>query len=298
MAANSIDLISRIPYALRPRGIALPLFMGINVAVSVALWLSMGVCALFGLPGGWITGLFSLPPSAGELLHQPWTAVTYMFTHYSPLHLLFNMLWLYWFVALVPQMGGRRLVTVYLAGGFAGASLYLLTAGPSAAPLCGASASVLALMAAAAVTAPDLRVRLFLLGDIRLKWIALVATGITLLGVGGGDGGGQWAHIGGVAAGAAAGLIWRLRARRRRILPGNDLSRLRPVAPPPAEAASTFAAAAEEALSDEERLDILLDRIRLSGYASLSTSERAELDAISARLERMRKITNAKKLDK
>ena len=31
------------------------------------------------------------------LLSRPWTIFTYMFTQFDFLHLLFNMLWLYWF---------------------------------------------------------------------------------------------------------------------------------------------------------------------------------------------------------
>lgn len=37
-----------------------------------------------------------VPSDLTTLLHRPWTLLTYMFAHYDMLHVLFNMLWLYW----------------------------------------------------------------------------------------------------------------------------------------------------------------------------------------------------------
>lgn len=61
-----------------------------------------------------------------------------------------------------------------------------------------ASASVLAVIAASAIRTPDLRLYLFLIGEVKLKWVALGCIVLTFAGVGGGNAGGQAAHVGGV----------------------------------------------------------------------------------------------------
>ena len=38
-----------------------------------------------------------VPADLEYLVYRPWTLITYMFTQFEFLHLLFNMLWLYWF---------------------------------------------------------------------------------------------------------------------------------------------------------------------------------------------------------
>lgn len=68
-----------------------------------------------------------LPSNLSILAWRPWTLVSYMFLQYDLLHILFNMLWLYWFGQLFlhffseKQMGG-----LYILGGLSGAGLYLL----------------------------------------------------------------------------------------------------------------------------------------------------------------------------
>ena len=71
-------------------------------------------------------------------------------------------------------------------------------------------------MAVAAIRTPDLRVGLFLIGEVKLKWVAIGCIILTFVGVGGGNSGGQAAHIGGVIFGAsfAPQLKWASTPRR------------------------------------------------------------------------------------
>ena len=60
------------------------------------------------------------------LLSRPWTIFTYMFTQFDFLHLLFNMLWLYWFGSFfLNYFTERKLTGVYLLGGLFGGLLYI-----------------------------------------------------------------------------------------------------------------------------------------------------------------------------
>ena len=51
----------------------------------------------------WVDGVnmlpvwLSVPSEFSEIIKKPWTPVTYMFLHTGFIHLLFNILGLYWF---------------------------------------------------------------------------------------------------------------------------------------------------------------------------------------------------------
>jgi membrane associated rhomboid family serine protease len=159
------------------------------------------------------------------LLHRPWTLITYMFAHYGFLHILFNMLWLYWLGRIFMEyFSPKQLTGVYLLGGLGGALLFLIAYNtlpyfrtlPGPAFLKGASASVIAIVVATAVYAPDYRIGLLFLGEVPLKWVALVTVAIAVLGLDAGNVGGNIAHIGGAIVGAWFGL---------RIKRGRDITR-------------------------------------------------------------------------
>ena len=90
----------------------------INIAVFVLLTIVAVVGFLLNNPeiSGKALDLFSVPASLNALLSRPWTIITYMFTHKGIWHILFNMLWLYWFGRIfLEYLDGRKLVAVYLA---------------------------------------------------------------------------------------------------------------------------------------------------------------------------------------
>lgn len=246
----------------------------------------------------WIVGTFTgddnaadylaLPAAWAMAVRRPWTLLTYMVTHESLLHILFNMLWLFWFGTMSERtIGPWRLVGAYIAGGITGGLAYLATASvtpliPASSQLVGASASVLCIMTATALRTPDLEVNLLLAGPIRLKWFALLCILLAMLGLGGGNSGGVAAHLGGVVTGAVTGLrergaLQRLELKTRLRMNRHKVRRLQ------AEMAAKGPVVTTPA-SPEERLDTLLDKIKTSGYASLSSAERDELTRLSHKL--------------
>ena len=67
-----------------------------------------------------------VPALPERLLYTPWTIITYMFTQFGFLHLLFNMLWLYWFGSIFQNtFSSQKLTGVYLLGGITGAIIYM-----------------------------------------------------------------------------------------------------------------------------------------------------------------------------
>jgi membrane associated rhomboid family serine protease len=182
------------------------------IYINIAIFFLISLIAVIGflLNNTEITGkaldLFSVPASLKALLLKPWTLITYMFTHKDIWHILFNMLWLYWFGRIfLEYLDERKLVAVYLLGGISGALVYILsfnifpafTGMLSDSVAIGASASVMAIVIAIAAYVPDYTVQLFLLGRIKIKYMALaifVLTSIMDFSV---NSGGKLAHIGG-----------------------------------------------------------------------------------------------------
>lgn len=270
---------------------ALAWLITVNVAVFVILWIIILSGNALGLPGNFTMQWLCVPSVPALFIGRCWTLLTYMVTHYDILHLLFNMLWLFWFGRLLmTTLSDRHLLWLYIGGGAFGAILYIagqatFPANAGSAYLCGASASVLAVMTATAIRTPNLTMNLFLFGEVKLKWIAVACILLTFAGVGGGSAGSQAAHIGGVVFGAAFTL-----ALKR----GFDISKKASMAaktplPKPRinvrRDGNAVAKAASGRLGAPARLDELLDKIRLSGYQSLTSAERRELNALSQRLK-------------
>ena len=263
----------------------LAILLAANILLSVVL---MTGCILSGSAADRIARLFTLSSDFHIFLSHPWTLATYMMVQLSVLHLLFNMLWLYWFGKFfLDAWPERSLLWTYIGGGITAGILYLVTCnlgGNSGGMLAGSSGAVLALMTAVAVRMPDYPVNFLLVGEVRMKWLAPIAILLTVLGA---SGGALVAHVGGVVFGA----VFALASRRR---PANPFSDMRPeptedkrrrVFHPSEEGAENVADILSERRRMHERLDELLDKVRISGYASLSAKERKELDDISSKLK-------------
>jgi membrane associated rhomboid family serine protease len=103
------------------------------------------------------------------VLKEPWTVFTYFFIHIELFHLLFNMMFLFWFGIIIQDfIGSDRIVKLFIWGGLSGAVAYLLLVnsfsyfilkGPTY--LNGASAGVFAIVVAAATIKPTYRIHLF-----------------------------------------------------------------------------------------------------------------------------------------
>ena len=146
-----------------------------------------------------------------EFPSHPWTIVTSLFAHGSIVHILSNMLVLYFFgTFLVALVGDKWFAAVYILGGIVGNLLFwLLVPGGEA---LGASGAIYALGGALLVLRPNQpTMMLFIPVSIPL-WISVVAGFLLTFG----SAGIAWqAHLGGIAFGVLAGFFFRLRERRQ-----------------------------------------------------------------------------------
>ncbi|MFH0867341.1 MAG: rhomboid family intramembrane serine protease [Bacteroidota bacterium] len=148
----------------------------------------------------------AVPADTGALLIKPWTVFTYMFLHENFLHILFNMIMLYFSGTLFIQyLGGKKLLCTYIIGGLAGALFYIIAFNffpvfseiKNCSIALGASASVIAVLVAIAFHIPDFIVNLFMVFRVKLKYIALALIIIDLFSIPKENPGGHLAHLGG-----------------------------------------------------------------------------------------------------
>lgn len=239
--------------------------VGINVLFFLLLRL-FAACSIFTGDRTFevhALSMVELPADLHILVSYPWTLITYMFSQFDLFHFLFNMLWLYWFGHLfLERFNQSRFLSLYISGGLAGAVAFITAANflsfiPTTYALIGSSAAVLAIVAATALLMPEKKVGLMFAGGIRIKWIALIMVVMDLINIGFDNTGGHIAHIGGFLVGAGVAIHMRNLGRRYK----EELS--------------------ENLTSDNKRIDFLLDKIRQSGYGSLTRKERRILFDLS-----------------
>lgn len=207
----SMNWISALKYKYR-QGNAILRILIINVGVFAVLAILNSGLFLMNMAGvsESVYRKLMLPASFTVFIQQPWSLITYMFLHHDFFHLLFNMLWLYWLGNLFQQyLGNSKSYQVYILGGVFGGIIFMLAynifpvfSGLAPAALAmGASAGVLSVVFATATLLPDYPVMLLLLGEVRLKYLALAALLIDIMGITMNNAGGHIAHIGGSAFG-------------------------------------------------------------------------------------------------
>jgi len=225
--------------------------------------------------------ILRLPAYLPKLLTHFWTPVTYMFMHAGIWHILFNMLWLYWFGQIFEEyLGKKRILGLYFMGGLAGAFLFVLsyntlpvfTHSPglvAGSTLVGASASVMAIMVATATLLPDYTISLILIGPVRLKWLVLVLVLIDFLGITGFNAGGELSHLGG----ALIGFLYIKQLHRGHDWIGNIAKLFKPQKAKMKVVANNPSRKSYD-LPRQEEIDLILDKISRSGYDSLSKQEK------------------------
>ena len=155
--------------------------------VNVGIWIMVAFANLFlwlyKSPGtNLLVRWLSVPADWTELIRRPWTVVTYMFLHERFWHLFFNV-WMLWFGGMIFTrfLSQKQLALTYGLGGLVGALFFVLAYNlfpvfetvKNTAVAMGASASVLAILVAAATYKPDYGLNLLLFGQLKFKWLAI-----------------------------------------------------------------------------------------------------------------------------
>lgn len=266
----------------------------INLGVFVVLIILSAISFITGFGiDGFVSTQLSLPSSLSELAMRPWTIITYMFTHFGFLHILFNLIALFFSGRIfIDFLGDKRVLPVYLMGGIVGAIFYIVmyNISPNLEPggvMIGASAGVMAILIAAATKVPNLPIRLILLPfEFKFWWIAVAYILLDLSGISSSNTGGHLAHLGGALVGYLyvraldrnvdwSNSFWDIIRRMSDIFKKKPkLKTVHKNTSRYAKTTQTKASSTSYQTSDQARMDEILDKIKMNGYDKLSKEEK------------------------
>lgn len=292
-----------------PNGAPVQLII-VNVAAFVVLGLIQVFVDFSGAGSGTIDiqrEFLGLPMHLNELVTRFWTPLTYMFVHDGFFHILFNMLFLYWFGRiLVEYLGGAKVINIYILGGLFGGLLYVTiyptvlqllnpgvdisTVSPN---LVGASAGVFAVVFGTATLVPNYTMFLLFIGPVKIKYIALFYVLSFMLQLSGPNSGGELAHIGGALMGflyirqLQKGSDWGawigstirffksffVKQPKIKVTYKRGTSRRKTKD----RAAAPRTSGKSGSTASQEEIDAILDKISERGYESLTKEEKQKL---------------------
>ena len=261
------------------------------IYINIAVFLVQFLFKLFSLGG--LEYWFMMPADVFAFLGRPWTIISFQFMHADAMHILFNMLWLFWFGQMFLQyFRTKQLLNVYLLGGFSGALFFMLAYNlvPAlryqGAWLLGASAGITAIAAAVATFRPNIEINLLIIGRVKLKYLVLVMIVLDFINIENGQNvGGHYSHIGGAIFGFFFGS---------EMLKGHDITawfgkmmdtvvslfpkrRKGPYLRKPINDRDRDLIFNGKQRANQAEIDRILDKISRSGYESLSKDEKDKL---------------------
>jgi len=260
------------------------------ILINIIVFVSMSMIEVFltlsglGSISSAILNKLMLPADLKTFILQPWSLITYFFLHMNFMHILWNMLFLYWFGKIVnDNIGNNAVISLYVLGGIIGGLFYMALYNIipfysdrlSDSLMLGASAGVFSIVVGSATLLPNYTFYLLLLGPVRIKYIALFYVLLSFLDVTGNNAGGEIAHLGG----AFIGYLY-IRQLQNGVNMGEGIIKIlnffnKEKSIKDQTKSSSIKDENEDISQDE--IDKILDKISDSGYSSLSKKEKEKL---------------------
>ena len=240
---------------------------------------------------------FELPSDFLKFIVKPWAIITYAFLHYDFMHVLFNMLWLYFLGRMFLNLFSSKMaLNIYFLGAISGGVLFMLcyTLFPSVfggnSRLLGASAAVRALLIFLCAYMPNQEMRFFTF-NLKLWYLGAAIVVLDVIGVFSGisnpqtgNAGGNLAHLGGALLGYvyAKQLIKgqdigkgfeKLMDSATNIFKASKKSPLKTVHKNKSKG-DRYTKSDFNEFNNQKKIDVILDKISKSGYDSLTSKEK------------------------
>lgn len=251
----------------------------INIGVFVFALLLTVFSRLYNGEGDFIVNWFSLDDNFASMLTKPWSLISYGFLHGGFLHILFNLIGLYFIGNLFLQyFSEKQLLSFYLLGTFFGGILYLLSQNyfplfeGKKTYLVGASAGVSAIFVGVATYIPNYQLKIRFIGYVKLWYVAAIWVGLDVLGLVGTNAGGNFAHLGG----ALFGFLYIKRASNKEITMFDSIGNFFKKKEKSLKTVykSTEKKNRTQTNVKQQEIDQILDKISKSGYDTLTKSEK------------------------
>jgi len=257
----------------------------LNVLFFVIPFFLQTLFYLFNIPSTTFLSWFHLLPSFTEVLFRPWTLITYSFLHGNFMHILWNMILLYFVSRMYLNLfSEQQFLKNYLLGVLVGGLVFLIgynlfpVFNGMYPPLVGASAGVMAILIFVATYTPDQEVRLLFI-NVKLQYIGIALVVVDILQIPNGNAGGRLAHLGG----AFLGFLYAKQLQKGNDI-GSGLDRIwtfisSPFTEKKAQNMHTVhrskTVSKKKTQNDQQqKIDAILDKISTSGYESLTQEEK------------------------
>jgi membrane associated rhomboid family serine protease len=224
---------------------------------------------------------FSLDNNLDALLMKPWSIISYGFLHADFLHLLFNMITLYFIGNLFIQyFTEKQALTFYILGTLFGGLLYVMSQNyfplfeGKNTTLVGASAGISAIFIGIATYMPNYQIKIRFIGFVKFWHLAVIWLAFDFIGLIGTNAGGSFSHLGG----SLFGYLYVRRVSNKKL----DLSSLfssffkRKEKPLKTvhKSAKRKQSVQKTSSPNQKQIDAILDKISKSGYDTLTKTEK------------------------
>lgn len=252
----------------------------INVGIFILTTLISVFQGLYKGELNFIMEWFSLDDEVSYLFRKPWSILSYGFLHGGFIHILMNMIVLYFIGNLfVDYFTQKQLLNFYILGTLSGGLLFLLSQNyfplfeGKSTILVGASAGISAIFIGLTTYMPNYSIQLRFIGFVKLWHLAAVWIGLDVIGLIGTNAGGHFAHLGG----ALFGFLYVNSASNKEIsIFDNLLSILKKKEKP---LKTVYRSKGKKSTivnkdSNQQKIDAILDKISKSGYDTLTKEEK------------------------
>lgn len=249
----------------------------VNVGIFILTYFIGNMGWLMGAHQNIFLNYLALPANISTFFSRPWTIISYGFMHGGFIHLLFNLIYLYYIGNLFTDYFiPKKLLTFYLMGTFIGGLIFLISYSyfpvlkQQNTQLVGASSGIMAILTGLTTYMPNYELKFRFIGFVKLWVIALVFVGLDIIGLSDGNTGGHLAHLGGALYGFFA------------IYYKNSFKIINPFkktfqkkSPLKTTYKSKTKKKTETTTKDtQQKINAILDKISKSGYDSLSKAEK------------------------
>lgn len=277
-----MNILDNLKYRFKNAGIVEQLIY-VNLAVFLLVFISNTFGFLFQSNSNLLVNWFALPANFDDFISKPWTIITYGFLHTSFLHILLNLIALFYIGHLFQQyFTAKQLINFYLLGTLFGGIIFVAsynffpalqqTAHNSV--VLGASAGISAIFIGIATYIPNYELKFPLIGFVKLWILAAFWIAIDIIQIPAGNAGGHLAHIGG----ALFGFLYVTQASNKELNILKPFKKFFQKKEKPLKtvykSGKKTSKTSRKKSTNQQEIDVILDKISKSGYDTLTKSEK------------------------
>lgn len=277
-----MNILDNLKYRFKHAGVVEKLIY-VNLAVFLLVFITNTFGFLFQSKTNFIVEWFALPANFNDFITRPWTLITYGFLHTSFLHILLNLIALFYVGYLFQQyFTPKQLLSFYLLGTVFGGIIFIASYNFFPAlqnvahnsVLLGASAGISAIFIGIATYMPNYELKFPLIGFVKLWVLACIWVAIDIIQIPAGNAGGHLAHIGG----ALFGFFYVRSASNKDLDIFESIKKFfakkEPKLKTVYKSGNKTPKKSTNKTQNQQDIDAILDKISKSGYDTLSKNEK------------------------